>query len=144
MFTSHNMSHVMCHVSRVMCHLSHVMCHVSRVTCHMSCVTCHIYLFFLTKGWSLSVEGLLSTGSSPSIFFVWLKQQSWQCKVSVGKLVYFSRRGFVRGHSHIMSATEGWGGGVSQPISDFFLPGGASVGLDPPFFGWHNMWTAPY
>ena len=59
MFTPHNMSHAMCHI-----HVSHVTCHVSHVMCHISCVTCHVshVTFFLTKWWSLSVEGLLSTG----------------------------------------------------------------------------------
>ena len=45
-------------------------CHVSHVTCHVSHVTCHGSRFFLllfwTKWWSLSVEGLLSTGPTPS------------------------------------------------------------------------------
>ena len=62
-----HMSRVMCHVSHVTCHMSHVTCHMSHVTCHMTCVTCHI--FFFTKRWSLSVEGLLSTGPTPSSFF---------------------------------------------------------------------------
>ena len=45
---------------------------MSRVTtCHVSRVTCHIYIyiyifFFFTKWWSLLVEGLLSTGPTPS------------------------------------------------------------------------------
>ena len=47
-------------VSCVTCHMSRVTCHVSRVTCHMS------LFFFQTKWWSLSVEGLLSTGPTPS------------------------------------------------------------------------------
>ena len=64
MFTPHNMSHVMCHVSHVTCHMSHVICHMSRVTCHVS----HVLIFFFTKWWSLSVEGLLSTGPTPSSF----------------------------------------------------------------------------
>ena len=46
MFTFHNMSHVVCHVSRVTCHMSCVMCHISRVTCHMWHVTCDISHFF--------------------------------------------------------------------------------------------------
>ena len=59
--------HVTCNVSCVTCHVSRVTCHVSRVTCHMSRVTCHIFFcFFWTKWWSLSVEGLLSTGPTPS------------------------------------------------------------------------------
>ena len=44
--------------------MSYITCHVSHVTCHMSCVTGHV--FFLTMRWSLSVEGLLSTGPTPS------------------------------------------------------------------------------
>ena len=49
--------------------MSHVACHVSRVICHVSHVTCHIFLcFFLTNWWGLSVEGLLSTGLTPSSF----------------------------------------------------------------------------
>ena len=55
---------------RVMCHVSCVMCHVSHVTCHVSHVTCHYffyYIFFcLIKCWKYSVEGLLSTGPTPS------------------------------------------------------------------------------
>ena len=47
------------------CHVSCVTCHVSLITCHMSCVT----FFFLAKWWSLSVEGLFSTGPTPSSFF---------------------------------------------------------------------------
>ena len=65
-----------------------VTCHMSHVTCHMSCVTCHSYyyfysiffLFFQTICWSLSVEGLLSTGptclvssSFEYIFQLWAK-----------------------------------------------------------------------
>ena len=42
----------------------HVTCHLSHVTCHMSRVTCHVSKW--TKWWSLSVEGLLSTGPTPS------------------------------------------------------------------------------
>ena len=59
MFTPPNVSCVTCHVSRVTYH-------VSRVTCPVSHVTCHV--FFWTKWWSLSVEGLLSTGPTPSTF----------------------------------------------------------------------------
>ena len=43
-----------------------------RVTCHMSRVTFHVKLFFWgggAKWWSLSLEGLLSTGPTPSSFF---------------------------------------------------------------------------
>ena len=51
-----------------MCHMSRVTCHMSRVTCHMSCVTCQF--FFLIKWWSLSVEGLSSTGLPCLVFHV--------------------------------------------------------------------------
>ena len=48
------------------------MCHVSHVTCHMSHVMCHMsLLFFWTNLWSLSVEGLLSTGPTPSSFYLY-------------------------------------------------------------------------
>ena len=61
---------------RVTCHMSHVTCHVLRVTCHVSRVTCHVsffyfiylFIFFMTKWWSLSVEGLSSTGLSRLVF----------------------------------------------------------------------------
>ena len=43
---------------------------MSRVTCHMSRVTCvKKKLKKWTKLWSLSVEGLLSTGPTPSSFY---------------------------------------------------------------------------
>ena len=47
------------------CHVSHVTCLMPRVPCHVSHVTCHnffLLLFFRTKWWSLSVEGMSSTG----------------------------------------------------------------------------------
>ena len=50
------------------CHVSHVTCHMSHVTCHVSHVTFFLLLFFCTIWWSLSVEGLLSTGPTPSSF----------------------------------------------------------------------------
>ena len=50
------------------CRMSRVTCHVSRFTCHVSNVTCHI---FFIKGWSLLVDGLLSTGPNPSSLFLW-------------------------------------------------------------------------
>ena len=73
-------------------HVSCVTCYLSPFTCHLSCVTCHLlhvkkifYIFFifkknkrilflfifqriLTKWRSYSVEGLLSTGHTPSSF----------------------------------------------------------------------------
>ena len=63
------MSDVTCHMWPVTCYLSQVMCHMSHVTCHMSCVTCivsHVTWEKSTIWWSLSVEGLLSTGPTPS------------------------------------------------------------------------------
>ena len=55
------------------CHMSHVTCHMSSVTCHVSRVTCHFFIFFIfflrTKWWSLSVEGLSSTGLPRLVFF---------------------------------------------------------------------------
>ena len=53
------------------CHLPYVTCHVSHVTCHVSHVTCHCRnIYFFTVWWSYSVEGLLSTGPTPSSFFI--------------------------------------------------------------------------
>ena len=69
MFTPPNKSHVTCHVSRVTCHVSHVTCYMSRVTCHVS----HVTFFFFIKWWSLSVEGLLSTGPTPSSLYLLTK-----------------------------------------------------------------------
>ena len=54
-----------------MCHVLCVTCHTSRVTCHLSPVTCNFFLyiiFLLKRWWSSSVEGLLSTGPTPSSF----------------------------------------------------------------------------
>ena len=51
----------MCHMSCVTCHVSHVMCHTSFYL--------FIFIFLRTKWWSLSVEGLLSTGLTPSSFY---------------------------------------------------------------------------
>ena len=81
-----------------MCHVSHVTCHVSPFTCHLSPVTCHlshvkkisftfffikkkyIYIYILKNWWSWSVEGLLSTGPTPSslITFIFIKMDSAQ------------------------------------------------------------------
>ena len=50
--------------------MSDVTCHMSGVRCQMSGVTIYIYIyiFFFTKWLSLSGEGLLSTGPTPSSF----------------------------------------------------------------------------
>ena len=65
MFTPH-------HVPCVMCHISCVTCHMSPVTCPISNVTFFSFFFITklcwTRWWSQSVEGLLSTGSTPSSF----------------------------------------------------------------------------
>ena len=65
---------VRCQVSRVTCQVSCVRCHVSGIMCQVSC-QCQVsdllkmlnFNFqFLTKWWGQSVEGLLSTGRTPS------------------------------------------------------------------------------
>ena len=44
-------------------------------TCYVSCVTCHVFfVFFQIKWWSLSVEGLLSTGLREGV-----KKTHWIC-----------------------------------------------------------------
>ena len=62
---------VTCYMSRVTCHVSHVTCHVSHVIFFFFL----FFLFFLTKWWSSSVEGLLSTGPTPSslvmLYILW-------------------------------------------------------------------------
>ena len=67
-----HVSYVTCHVSCVTCHVSRVTCHVSHVTCHVSRVTCFFFCFFWIKWSSLSVEGLLSTGPTPSSFISYI------------------------------------------------------------------------
>ena len=68
----HLLPPVTCHFSHVRFHVSHVRCHMPRVTCHMSGVACHlkkIYIvcvIFFIKCWSYLVEGLLTTGPTPS------------------------------------------------------------------------------
>ena len=52
-------------------HMSYVMCHMSRVTGH---IYFFIHLFFRTKWWSLSVEGLLSMRPTPSSFCTILRK----------------------------------------------------------------------
>ena len=69
----HPTVYVMCHVSGVRFHLWSVKCHLSHVKIFF--FTLKKYWFFfghkqnLTKWWSWSVEGLLSTGPNPSSFF---------------------------------------------------------------------------
>ena len=71
-------------MSRVTCHMSRVTCYLSPVTCHMSHVKKKIHIFFFNvkknftfffflnvkkngqSGGASLVEGLLSTGSTPS------------------------------------------------------------------------------
>ena len=65
MFTHPNVSCVACHMSRVMCHMSRVTCHMSRFFSRFFLLF-FFFSFFQTKWWSLSVEGLLSTGPTPS------------------------------------------------------------------------------
>ena len=62
----------MCHVSHVTCRMPCVTYHVSHVTCHMSNVTCEEKKEDknVIKWWSQSVEGLLSTGPTPSSFLI--------------------------------------------------------------------------
>ena len=66
----------------VTCHLSHVTCHMSHVTCsvcHLSCQVMFFFVCFLTKWWSLSLEGLLSRGRTPfSLYFIYKNQQNGQ------------------------------------------------------------------
>ena len=47
-------------------------CHMSRVTCHVSQSLIFIYFSNFNKWWSLLVKCLLSTGPTPSIFFLLL------------------------------------------------------------------------
>ena len=53
-------------VSNVKCQMSNVTLHKSHVRCQVSCVLSHLKEKFLTKWWSLSIEGLLSTGPTSS------------------------------------------------------------------------------
>ena len=66
MFNACHMSCVMCHLSRVSC----VTCHVSCVTCPLSRVTWHLVVFFFSPNTlvEVKVEGLLSTGPTPSCY----------------------------------------------------------------------------
>ena len=71
------MSGVRCQVSGVTCQVSRVTCQVSCVTCQVSGVMCHVSFFFSlfflwTKWLGYSVEGLLSTGPTPSSLYVCL------------------------------------------------------------------------
>ena len=63
MFTPRHVSHVICQVSRVTCQVSGVMCQVSSVRCQIIKKKKK-----MKKWWSSSVEGLLSTGPTPSSF----------------------------------------------------------------------------
>ena len=77
----------MCHVSHVTCHLSPVTCHLSPVNCHLSHVNFFLHYYkkkwhykkYWSKWWSLLVEGLLSTGPTPSSLFLFNSKypKSW-------------------------------------------------------------------
>ena len=70
MFTPPNVSQVTCHMSRVTCHVSHVTFCLIIIFFKFFFIYLFIYLFFFwTKWWSLSVEGLSSTGL-PRLVFV--------------------------------------------------------------------------
>ena len=60
-------------------HVSHVMCHMSCVAYHMSCVVCQGVTFFFTKRLTWLVEGLLSTGPTPSslVRTTWHHDTQW-------------------------------------------------------------------
>ena len=58
----HTLQHVIHHMSYGKCHAPHVTCHVSQLI---------ILKKNQTKLWSLSVEGLLPTGPTPSSFQNW-------------------------------------------------------------------------
>ena len=62
---------------------------MSRVTCHMSRVTCNFFFLLkkFTKWWSYSVEGLLSTGPTPSS----LLTVRCFCDLSTAKITGFGR-----------------------------------------------------
>ena len=63
MFTCH--LHLSCDTFQVSC----LRCHVSCFMCQVSCVRCHVFFCFVAKRLSYLVEGLLSTGPTPSSFY---------------------------------------------------------------------------
>ena len=54
--------------------------HVSHITCHMSGVSVRCHLSFLTKWWSLSGEGPLSTGPTQSILYLYIHTVWTNCR----------------------------------------------------------------
>ena len=83
MFIPHHVSHVTCHMPGDMCHVSCVRCLVSGVKCHFFFLFFFSFLFLSTKWWSLSREGLLSTGPTPSSSLIyWLSRWSFSSKSS--------------------------------------------------------------
>ena len=82
------MSCVTCHMSCVTCHMSCVMCQKLRVTCQISCVKKFMF-FFYKNLLSISLEGLLSTGPTPSSLSCLLciireLAEGWYMAVTVG------------------------------------------------------------
>ena len=66
MVTQYHLSHVMCHVSRLMCHVSPIICHLSSKFIFLKKKKKIMQQQKWIKGWSYSIEGLLSTGPTPS------------------------------------------------------------------------------
>ena len=99
----------------------HVTCHMSHVTCHMSHVTCHYYYYFLTQWWSLSVEGLLSTGPTLSSFLL----PTWQVLNAVSLFIGTFRH--VAGSSKSLKKANHpeipvfYEGGHSNPVRTMLL-----------------------
>ena len=96
----------------VMCHMSCVTRDMSRVTCHMSHVTsrCHM--------WSLSVEGLLSTGPTSSSFYCPPLPFAYHCKASI----YITRElsySWLTFTYCVPSSYTGWSGEHGGSWSEF-------------------------
>ena len=82
-FTSLHMSQVNCHMARVTCHVSHVTYHVSHITCPI--LFSFFSLFFSYKVVKLGGWGSLSTGPTPSSFFVFV---SFPLKHYIGSSIF--------------------------------------------------------
>ena len=88
---------MMFNIHRISITVSHVTCHLSCVMCHLSPVTCKknpIIFFFLflrkknlTKWWSKSMKGLLSTG--PTLSSLWEERYFPRCCHSILSATYF-------------------------------------------------------